>query len=219
MNTNVADTTQVGKPSILHVAEAKYTEMSIHPLFAAFCSPATIVKPNDSHRNIQTLHDAENEFRIISDELDFPIDTGSETKINVDSITDRNKLIDLQKADQNLFKLRSQTLDNPQSNDHSYFFVQDDMLMHNTLNDKTNYSADRIVVPSTLRFQVLQLAHDIPAAGHLGIRKTHARLQPHFYWQRMLKYVMHFCKSCDVGLCQRTNALYCLLAPARLQFF
>ena len=50
------------------------------------------------------------------------------------------------------------------------------MLMHHTSNDKTNYSADRIVVPSTLRSQVLQLAHAIPPAGHLGIRKTHARL-------------------------------------------
>jgi len=79
----------------------------------------------------------------------------------------------------------------------SYFFVQDDMLMHHTSNEKTNYSADRIVVPSTLRSQVLQLAHEIPAAGHLGIRKTHARLQPHFYWPRMLKDVTHFCKLCE----------------------
>ena len=75
------------------------------------------------------------------------------------------------------------------------------MLMHHTSDDKTNYSADRIVVPSTLRSQVLQFAHDIPAAGHLGIRKTHARLQPHFYWPCTLKDVTHFCKSCDA--CQR----------------
>ena len=79
--------------------------------------------------------------------------------------------------------------------------MQDDMLMHHLSDRKTNFSANRIVAPSNLRLQVMQLAHDIPAAGHLGIRKTINRLQPHFHWPRMLKDVTHFCKSCD--LCQK----------------
>ena len=57
MNTNVADTSHADKPSVLHVAEAKDTEMSVHPLFAPFCSPVTIIKPDGYHRNIQTLRD------------------------------------------------------------------------------------------------------------------------------------------------------------------
>jgi len=53
--------------------------------------------------------------------------------------------------------------------------------MHHTVNRKRNWSADQIVVPAQLRAKVLQLAHDIPAAGHLGIRKTQDRLEPHFF--------------------------------------
>ena len=33
--------------------------MSVHPLFAPFCSPATIIKPDGCHRNIQTLRDTD----------------------------------------------------------------------------------------------------------------------------------------------------------------
>jgi len=48
---------------------------------------------------------------------------------------------------------------------------------------------------------VLQLAHDISAAGHLGIRKTQDRLEPHFFWPGITKDVAHYFKSCDK--CQR----------------
>jgi len=73
--------------------------------------------------------------------------------------------------------------------------------MHHTFDRKTNFAAGRVVVPSVLCLQVLQLAQDIHAAGHLGIKKTHSRLKPHFYWPHMLKDVTHYCKSCDI--CQR----------------
>ena len=39
----------------------------------------------------------------------------------------------------------------------------------------------QIVAPVVLRPRLLQIAHEIPAAAHLGIAKTTARLQCHFY--------------------------------------
>jgi len=104
----------------------------------------------------------------------------SDTEIDLSTITDRETLIDLQKCDKTLLVLISQAAVQPLLIGKSYYFIQDDLLMHHTVNRKRNWSADQIVVPAQLRAKVLQLAHDIPAAGHLGIRKTQDRLEPHF---------------------------------------
>jgi len=139
--------------------------------------------------------------QVTDDDDDHLLRTPLNLDTSIDSVTDRTKLINLQKADANLAKIRKECANNHENSENSYFFLRDDMLMHHFSDRKTNFASDRIVVPSSLRLQILQLAHDIPAAGHLGIRKTHSRLQPHFYWPRMLKDVTHFCKSCDI--CQR----------------
>jgi len=41
-------------------------------------------------------------------------------------------------------------------------------------------SFHQIVVPVSLRPKLLQIAHEIPAAGHLGVAKTLSRLLRHF---------------------------------------
>ncbi|XP_069835633.1 uncharacterized protein [Dendropsophus ebraccatus] len=59
----------------------------------------------------------------------------------------------------------------------------------------------QLVVPRPFRERLLQVAHEIPLAGHLGIRKTQDRLKQRFYWPGMGKEVANFCRSCLV--CQR----------------
>jgi len=57
------------------------------------------------------------------------------------------------------------------------------------------------VVPSSLQPKLLQIAHDIPAAGHLGVAKTQRRLLQHFFWPSISRDIKNFCRACDV--CQR----------------
>jgi len=59
----------------------------------------------------------------------------------------------------------------------------------------------QIVAPVVLRSRLLQIAHEIPAAAHLGVAKTTARLQRHFYWPGITSDVKQFCRTCDI--CQR----------------
>src|ERR1043165_4657999 len=59
----------------------------------------------------------------------------------------------------------------------------------------------QIVVPSQLRTKLLYIAHDIPASGHLGVKKTLDRLLRHFYWPGINSSVRTYCRTCDV--CQR----------------
>ena len=83
----------------------------------------------------------------------------------------------------------------------SYYFMSEGVLMHHAVDSKQNNETDQLVVPSVLKGKILYLAHDIPAAGHLGMAKTKARIWHHFYWPHMAKEITYYCKSCDV--CQR----------------
>jgi len=56
-----------------------------------------------------------------------------------------------------------------------------------------------VVVPTVLRDKLLYVAHDIPAAGHLGAAKTKDRLLRNFYWTSISKQVKELCRSCNVS--------------------
>ena len=46
-------------------------------------------------------------------------------------------------------------------------------------------SIKQLVLPCDCREQVLKLAHSVPLAGHLGRKKTLARISQRFYWTKM----------------------------------
>ena len=54
----------------------------------------------------------------------------------------------------------------------------------------------QIVLPSSYREEVLQVAHETPTAGHLGVNKTESRILQHFYCPRIRKDMAEFCKTC-----------------------
>ena len=54
----------------------------------------------------------------------------------------------------------------------------------------------QIVVPKVYRTEVISIAHDIPMAGHLGVKKTRDKIWQHFWWPSLKKDVSEYCKSC-----------------------
>ncbi|XP_076057418.1 uncharacterized protein LOC143034959 [Oratosquilla oratoria] len=44
--------------------------------------------------------------------------------------------------------------------------------------------------------EVMQMGHDSPFAGHMGVRKTLDRIWQHFYWPGIRKDVTQYCRSC-----------------------
>ena len=40
----------------------------------------------------------------------------------------------------------------------------------------------QIVVPRDYRPEILNLAHETPMSGHLGVNKTYHKILNHFYW-------------------------------------
>jgi hypothetical protein len=63
-------------------------------------------------------------------------------------------------------------------------------------------ACEQLILPLQCRSAVLQIAHDVPTAGHLGINKTRSRILCRYYWPGVFKEVADHCRSCEV--CQRS---------------
>ena len=110
----------------------------------------------------------------------------------------REQLIELQKKDPSLASIYA-LVDKP----GHHYLTRSGVLLREWCDDVSPPSAaiHQIVVPTCLRPKLLHIAHAIPAAGHLGVAKTKARLQRHFYWPGISRDVKEFCRTCDI--CQR----------------
>ena len=53
-----------------------------------------------------------------------------------------------------------------------------------------------MVVPRTLRKEVLRAMHDAVTAGHLGSRRTLTVMRSRFYWPQMKRFVLEWCRDC-----------------------
>ena len=86
------------------------------------------------------------------------------------------------------------------------FFKRDGLLYrryHKPGNSDTSTGVEQLVLPTTCRQPVMQLAHDIPMAGHLGRRKTAERILQRFYWPGIYRDVRDHCRSCEK--CQKSS--------------
>ena len=62
---------------------------------------------------------------------------------------------------------------------------------------------EQLVLPKACRRKVMELAHEIPLAGHMDKEKTRRRILQRFYWPTLYKDVEEYCKCCLQ--CQKSN--------------
>ena len=62
---------------------------------------------------------------------------------------------------------------------------------------------EQLVLPKRCRKAVLEIAHEIPLAGHMGRTKTSQRILRRFYWPTLFKDVAEFCRGCEQ--CQKST--------------
>ena len=81
------------------------------------------------------------------------------------------------------------------------YYVKNDILMRKWR--PPDVSADdewtvnhQIVVPRAYRPEILNLAHETPMSGHLGVNKTYHKILNHFFWPGLKSDVSQHCKSC-----------------------
>lgn len=61
---------------------------------------------------------------------------------------------------------------------------------------KTRKGNSKIVVPQNMQHIVMSYYHDSPVSGHLGIKKTIARITRDFIWEGIFKHTKAYVQSC-----------------------
>ena len=59
-----------------------------------------------------------------------------------------------------------------------------------------NTPCNQLVIPTSLRYELLVWAHDDLTGGHFGTVKTYEKLRSRYYWRMMFADVNHWCCSC-----------------------
>lgn len=70
---------------------------------------------------------------------------------------------------------------------YKQLFIQDGLMT----------KSGRIIVPSSLRYQVTKDFHDL---HHWGITNTYKEIKKNYYWSGMENYIQQYCASCDTCL-------------------
>ena len=80
---------------------------------------------------------------------------------------------------------------------------QDGILYRKWINITTNETNLQYILPNTYRNQVLLLLHNDQLAGHLGFKRTLARVKHRFYWAGYHVFIERCCRRCKE--CQGRN--------------
>ena len=118
------------------------------------------------------------------------------------SVISRQNMIEEQSNDKELLDMFKIALTPVEAEKVSVgYLIKDNILMRKWLpseydNGQKGETVNQIVVPTVHRREVLELAHNLPMSGYLGIRKTCNRVLQHFYWPGVKRDVAKWCREC-----------------------
>ena len=72
----------------------------------------------------------------------------------------------------------------------------------------------QLVLPKSMRHEVLQQLHNTKTSGHLGVAKTLGRLRERFYWVKCRQDVQEWCRNCDI-CAQKRGPQKKIIAPLK----
>ena len=133
----------------------------------------------------------------------------------------RSQLCQEQHSDPEISPLFERALDeNEISQVPVCFYVKNDILMRKwrppDVSAEDEWTINhQIVVSKAYRPEILNLAHETPMSGHLGINKTYHKILKHFYWPGLKSDVSQHCKSCHT--CQMVGKPNQTIPKANLQ--
>ena len=206
----------------------------LYPSCAVTRAMAKKVKLNDGIQDIdltdtfigQSFHD-EITKSLSSSQTDFNnqrSDNDLTPSILIDQGHDqmsRSQLCQEQHSDPEISPLFERALDeNEISQVPVCFYVKNDILMRKwrppDVSAEDEWTINhQIVVPKAYRPEILNLAHETPMSGHLGINKTYHKILKHFYWPGLKSDVSQHCKSCHT--CQMVGKPNQTIPKANLQ--
>ena len=112
------------------------------------------------------------------------------------------QLIEWQQTDPTLSKIRKLVSGGEQVKGRAQFLYQDGLFYRPDSSSDHVKAHEQLTLPKQCQSAILQIAHDVPAAGHLGINKTRSKILHRFYWPGIFKDVADHCRQSEV--CQKS---------------
>ena len=78
-----------------------------------------------------------------------------------------------------------------------FLVVRDGVLFRKWESERGDEIIWKLVLPDSLKTEVLKQLHDSPEAEHLGFKNTTKRVKARFYWCGLRKDVESWCVRCD----------------------
>ena len=115
-----------------------------------------------------------------------------------------NELVRLQREDKSLEKYWDRRDIKVKGEQEVSFEEKDGVLYRSYKHPHVNGGKPirQVMVPTPLRRQLMEVAHESIMGGHMGVKKTADKIQKAFYWPGIQGDVSRHCKSCDI--CQKT---------------
>ena len=141
------------------------------------------------------------------------------TQINFNQLFSQKILIEAQREDSTISRLRSQVIPKDQITHYPSYYLQDNILMRvfrpkQLPDDAVWAEVHQIVLPCNLRQPVIEIAHEA-FAEHLGITKTCGKILSEFYWPGIRKDVTSYVNTCHT--CQVVGKPNQCIPPYPLQ--
>ena len=122
----------------------------------------------------------------------------------------RERLRNEQKNDEKIRHVREITEKPPANGEEeeirAQYFVRDDILYHvgKKARHGTRVVVAQIVVPKSMRAEILTELHNAPLSGHCGRYKTYERARERFYWDGMWRDVKRWVDVCYLCATRKT---------------
>ena len=114
-----------------------------------------------------------------------------------------NKKYNLCKIDKETFVQMQQNEETLRQAKGKNVYVVENLILYRVKeNNHDGAPSKQLIIPSALRKEVMEVAHDSKMSGDFGIKRTQERINACFYWPGMITDIRWYCKSC--GICQRT---------------
>ena len=139
---------------------------------------------------------------------ELELDTAGQQRPETDDVlaSSAEELRASQEADPTLVAVR-EAVSGAEDDRSSNYFKKDGLLYHRRKHAAGGAGEDsaveQLVLPKKFRKAVLNLAHSVPTAGHLGKRKTADRILQRFHWPGVHRDVASYCKGC--AECQKLS--------------
>lgn len=83
--------------------------------------------------------------------------------------------------------------------DHfSNFLIIDNLIYKNVRELNSSNFSWKLVVPQSMRNDILKQYHDEPISSHGGVRKTLSKIKTRYYWPGMAKEIKKYVKVCEI---------------------